>query len=397
MKSIIVILGLMIPALGLRAQPEHPRFLIVTSIHSSEGSKDNGLLLLYSDHIIAHLQKELNKELPCVRVITMSNIAASIQHDRDRVILTDGPSNFEEIAGAMGVDYTINVDIFSDGPLTRFNASIQQGRKSTPSSNKNAMARGNDEQKLDEIEKFVKKFVSELVNMQLCPFKGTITLTTERTDEEIHERGNRCGKDNSGYFRGTIKDSYNYFEELVLEKKLRMQADGSMHVRSTEEHMKHEVNSGCVNCWTYEGNVANGIDAGTFTNSDYTQTVKEEYEVNGLASLGDSQLSGKLPAEVAIKFDTIQGTYTIQVKAVSKKGSYIKSTITKNITSCKKFDRPDEIVNNETIVSVSTSFGPFKGKPTDKTLQDSKNETFVEKHDGGQAVSNYKVNFSFSR
>jgi hypothetical protein len=234
--------------------------------------------------------------------------------------------------------------------------------------------------------------------LQLCPFVGKLTMTTERTSDEIHERGNRCGKDNSGYFRGTIKKSNSYLEEVVLEKRSRIQATGSMHVSGFDENMNREVKSGCVNCWTYEGKDVTGIDMTNYTSSDYTVVNREEFKVNGLAPLKDgSNTSKKFPAEVRIEFDTIQGTYEIVVKAVSLEGEYIKSRKVTNITACKKDPEPDEKSTYGKVVSVISTWGPFKGKPTDKTLQDSKTETDNNKIDGGQTTYTSKVNFSFTR
>jgi hypothetical protein len=158
--------------------------------------------------------------------------------------------------------------------------------------------------------------------------------------------------------------------------------------------MNREINSGCVNCWTYEGKDVTGIDATNYTSSDYTLVIREEYKVDGLAPLFGS---GGFPASVFIEFDKKEGTYMVTVKAVSKKGEYIKSRKVTNVTACQKDPEPDEKVTNETIVSVKQIWGPFKGKYTDKTLQDSKTETDNNKIDGGQTTYTSKVNFSFSR
>jgi hypothetical protein len=223
-------------------------------------------------------------------------------------------------------------------------------------------------------------------------------MSTARTSDEIHETGSRCGKDNSGYFRGTKKNSNIYLDELVLEKKGRIQANGSMHASGVEEKMTREVKTGCVNCWTYEGKDVTGIDMTNYTSSDYTVVNREEFKVNGLAPLPESSTSSnRFPAEVSIEFDTIQGTYEIVVKAVSQEGEYVKSRKVTNITSCKKEPEPDEKATYGKIVPVRYTWGPFKGKPEDKTLQDSKTETESRKIDGGQETSTSKVKFSFTR
>lgn len=398
MKSILVVIVLMFHSVGLRAQPENPRILIVTSINKAKGYEDNGLLLLYSDHIISCLTNEINKELPCVRVNTMKNIAAALSYDRDRELLSGETGYFQQIAGAIGADYLINVGITSDGKITGFSASMNKTKNGKSVAKTTELGKGDDEHKLDDIEKFAKDFVAELVKIQLCPFVGKLTMTTERTSDEIHERGNRCGKDNSGYFRGTIKNSYMYVEKLDLEKKGKIAAKGSLNASGVDEKMMHDVNSGCVNCWTYEGKDVTGIDMTNYTSSDYTEVAREEYKVDGLAPLPDgSSVSNRFPAIVIIDFNINEGTYMVVVKAVSQKGAFVKSRKVTNVTECQKDPDPDKKETYGMIVSVKSTWGPFKGKPTDKTLQDSKTETNNNKIDGGQETYISKVNFSFTR
>ena len=398
MKSILVVIVLLIHSVGLLAQRDNPLFFIVTTINKAEGYVDKGLLLLYSDHVISCLTNEINKELPCVKVNNMKNIAAALSHDRDRELLSGETGYFEEIARGIGADYLININITSDGKITGFNASMAHTRNGESVAKQTELGTGDNEHKLDDIEKFAKDFVAELAKLQLCPFVGKLTMTTDRTSDEIHERGNRCGKDNSGYFRGTIKNSYNYALKLNLEKKGRLKAKGSLNASSFDEKMRHEVNSGCVNCLTSTGKDVTGIDATNYTSSDYTEILREEYKVDGLSRLGkDSNTDDNFPAEVSIDFDINEGTYMIRIKAVSTKGIFVKSRKVTNITACQKDPDPDEKVTNEIIVSIKEVWGPFKGKPSDKTLQDSKTETESHKIDGGQTTSTSKVNFSFTR
>jgi uncharacterized membrane protein len=134
-----------------------------------------------------------------------------------------------------------------------------------------------------------------------------------------------------------------------------------------------------------------------FTSSDYTEVLREEYKVDGLAPLPEgSNASNKFPAEVSIEFHN-DDTYMVVVKAVSQKGKYVKSRKVTNVTECQKDPDPDEKVTHGYILSVKSTWGPFKGKPTDKTLQDSKTETDNNKIDGGQTTYTSKVNFSFTR
>ena len=189
-----------------------------------------------------------------------------------------------------------------------------------------------------------------------------------------------------------------YVEKLELEKRGKLAADGSLNASSIDQKIRHEINSGCVNCWTYTGKDVTGIDAINYTSSDYTEVLREEYKVDGLAPLPEgSTVSNRFPAIVIIDFNINEGTYMVVVKAVSQKGAFVKSRKVTNITECQKDPEPDEKETYGMIFSVKSTWGPFKGKPTDKTLQDSKTETESHKIDGGQETYFSKVNFSFTR
>jgi hypothetical protein len=337
---------------------------------------------------------EIAKELPCLKVTTQLEFLEKMEEDRAKY-LSGGEDNCAKILKLVDADYRVSLSVFEAKDSYQVSGGASSRRGTNMARNEYSADKTNP---LADFHKIGKAIAMEFVEKQLCPFVGILTMTTERTSDEIHERGNRCGKDNSGYFRGILKKSYTYVEKLELEKKGIAKSSGTMNASSVDEKTSHEINSGCVLCNTYDGDAIVGIDAGNYTSSDYTEIIREEFKVDGLALLENgSGVSTKFPAEVSIEFDTKQGTYMIVVKAVSKKGEYVKSRKVTNVTSCRKDPDPDEKVTNGMIVSVKSIWGPFKGKPTDKTLQDSKTETENKKIDGGQTTSTYKVDFLFSR
>ncbi len=339
--------------------------------------------------------QEIEKELPCVTVVTKFEIVQTIIADRENVLLGGTEeSRLEELGKFYNADIIVVQSIAVSGDSYIISGStVSMGKKLGSISRNDRTVNKNNA--LNGFHECGKRIAMELVKIELCPFKGRITISTIKTDNEVRERGNRCGKNDQGWFRETINKSNQYDENIVLDKKRRYQADGTLSVKSTDTKIWRTINSNCVLCATYDGDDVVGTDAGIYTNSDYTQTLKEDIKIEGLAPINHE--TGNFPATVEIKFDAIQGTYMVKVVVVSKKGTDIKSKKILNITACRKDDEPDEEVKNEMIFSSSTSYGPFKGKPTDKTLTDSKIETFTTKHDGGAEVSTYKVNFSFTR
>jgi hypothetical protein len=370
-----------------------PKILII-------GSAKDGIKNFSADDISGlfenQVEDELIHQITCADFMTYQGIKQMMMIDRTKAILTNDEGNLSMIAGAMGCDYLISLGgyrIGDDYYLTGSTSITRNSKVATRGINTT-----DKDHFIQAMRKYAQDLARDLLARGICPYLGTISMSTERTSDEIHETGSRCGKDNSGYFRGTKKISNSYLEEVVLEKKGRIQANGSMHASGVDEKMNREFKSGCVNCWTYEGKDVTGIDMTNYTSSDYTVVNREEFKVDGLAPLKDgSNTSKKFPAEVRIEFDTIQGTYEIVVKAVSLEGEYVKSRIVTNITECQKDPEPDEKVTYGKIVPVKYTWGPFKGKPTDKTLQDSKTETDNNKIDGGQTTYISKVNFSFTR
>lgn len=343
------------------------------------------------NHLAHSVAMEISKEISCAVILTQFELKSIIGQDRERVLL-NRESRMDQIAKMHNADFLVNLSVFEMDNSYLISGGALSVKKERAITKNNYSADKNDA--TNEFHKIGRAIALDFVEMGLCPFVGKLTLTIDRAGDEIHERGNRCGKDYSGYFRETIKNSYNYALKLDLEKKTWAKAKGTINVSSFDEKMRHEINSGCVNCWTYEGKDATGIDATNYTSSDYTEVIREEYKIDGLAPLFGS---GGFPASVFIDFDKKEGTYMIIVKAVSNKGEYIKSRKVTNVTACQKDPDPDEKVIDEKIESVKETWGPFKGKYTDKTLQDSKTETESHKIDGGQTTSTSKVNFSFTR
>jgi hypothetical protein len=339
---------------------------------------------------------EITKELPCLRVTTQLEFQEKMAEDRAKSLSGgEDKNNIAKIIELTDADYKVSLSVFEAKDSYQVSGGASSRRGSNMARNEYSADKANPSADFHEIGKAI---AMEFVEKQLCPFVGKLTMTTERTSDEIHETESRCGKDNSGYFKGTIKRELVYSENLTLEKKGRLKAKGTMYVTGYDMKMNHEINSGCVNCWTYEGDDVTGIDMTNFTSSDYKVVIMEHYKVDGLALLtGASEANKEFSAQVIIDFDKKDGTYMLTLVAVSNKGTCIKSKEVTNITSCKKDPEPDEEKTFGYIISVKNTWGPFKGKITDKTLEDSKTETDNNKIDGGEETYTGKVNFSFTR
>jgi hypothetical protein len=125
----------------------------------------------------------------------------------------------------------------------------------------------------------------------------------------------------------------------------------------------------------------------------YDLNVTETTKIEGL-----ERMYSNAEAVTFIKFDTLAGTFTVQVMANSKIGAITRKREYKCKTTCPRpcDVQKDEPVTNKIQDTLDETFGPFKGKPTDKELSASKTETFTDKTDfgGGTRTVNILVNLS---
>jgi len=365
-----------------------PKIMVIN--HSTE-SKLQGLTMM--------VMQVLREQIPCAIIITMKDIELMVKHDREQAIAHnswDYESNLENIGREMRCDYIVDIGGGMTGDIYFFSSSMLNNRNAK-TINK-ATIKTDYKNLYDDAESYAYKLAKELLQMQICPYKGKITISNELVDQEIHDRGNRCGKNSGGYFSEHKENTIKKSETWVLEKKKRMEAEGSFSTTFTKKKIIHQKSTACTSCFICEGKVVTGRST-TYTDEDWLVENKEEYQIDGIADpILDSKFNKINPAIVSIEFDTLAGAYTITVNAISKPGTYTISRTEKRQTACKCDDPvPDEKSSTAKIMPLDKSYGPFKGKPTDKTLQDTKDVVIRTKHDGGESVDTYKLTFSFTR
>lgn len=365
-----------------------PKIMVVN--HSKE-------LGLMSVHML--VVQILHDQISCAVILTMEDIESDIKFDRDLAIAHPAgeyETNLGNIAKKMDCDYIVDIGGSIVGDKYFFSSSMLDNRKAK-AVNK-TMVQTDYKNLVKEVQSFAYKLAKELLQMQICPYKGKITISNELEDQEIHDRGNRCGKNSGGYFSEHKENTTKKSETWILEKKKRIEAEGSFSTTFVEKKIIHQKSNACTSCYICDGKVVTGRST-TYTDEDWLVENKEEYKIEGIADpILDDKFNKISPAMVSIEFDTLAGTYWIKVKAISKPGTYTISRTEKRATACKCDDPvPDEKTSYVKIVPLDKMYGPFKGKPTDKTLQDTKNEVIRTKHDGGETIDTYKLNFSFTR
>jgi len=221
--------------------------------------------------------------------------------------------------------------------------------------------------------------------MQICLYRGTISITeTQDFKEDQPFQNNNC-------FEKGFTREINGITKWEIEKKRRHTGDGTMKKNLTDK--SHSWDYGhCVMCSTVgdDGKTVIGIYTDPTGVTKYDLNITETTKIEGL-----ERMYSNADAVTILLFDTAAGTFTVQVMANSKVGSIIRDRKYKCETTCP---RPCDVQNDQPVANkiqepLEETFGPFKGKPTDKELSGTKTDTYNDKTDfgGGSRTVNVKV------
>ena len=384
---IILFLGLCITCL---AKDKKKRILIefnIDNYNCKNGTLEAEASLLQSD-----LAELFEKELPCFNILFKSDIQALLGHERDRALLgnPDDETTEEMMRQFANFDYVI---VFN---LSCFNNNVTiTGSKFSNQNNANVENRytktgANDN--VEFVDNYAKAFINELLYSEPCPYKGDLKIEdlTTLKEDSVSDKNIPCG--NLSNTRGT--EIYNFKENKTISRKIelnkikKLKAEGSFTSTMNTYNYSKYVNNNCYTC------SMDGTDATVITTGDYSSEVTEKssWNISGIASYktgGDSLVKS---SEVAIHFER-NGTYTIEVKAVSDYGQFEGSKITKTNSTCGGQNSKNEGPVSYKINDIfKFTLGPFKGTPYDKILKENGNLDSSEKN----SKEKHKISFGFN-
>jgi hypothetical protein len=336
----------------------------------------------------------LSNKVSCASIITDEIIQVLVTHDREKELL-DGfdsgkptSTRLQEIADAANCDYIVLVSVTECPDGFCLNASTLSSEKGKVVIRQNSGNgnRGND--LLHEIEEYANNLADELLAMQICVYKGTITITeTEDFEENQPFENNECVE--KGYTR-----SINGTTKWEIEKRSRYTCNGTMKKDLTDKSHSWEYGN-CIVCSqvSEDGKTVIGLYTEPSGVTTYDLNITETTKIEGL-----ERMYTNTDAITFIKFDTLAGTFTVQVMANSKIGAITRKREYKCKTTCPRpcDVQKDDPVTNKIQEPLDDTYGPFKGKPSDKELSATKTETFTDKTDfgGGTRTVNIQVNLS---
>lgn len=361
-----------------------PRFFITTQAKGD----DKGLLSAtsYLPRFESEVMKDLKKMFPCVETNIASGIAALISWDRQRQLLStsNGSDNYlENIAGALGCDYLIclKVNVFNN--MTTISAACLDIRKVDAIAHAFETAPHGDAA-LDALEKAAQNLIDDIARYEICPFKGKVQVKVisnlEKNEEE--EYGVYCNQKDEMYRKETTINNHSE-KDWLLEKTGLKSGKGTVNYNISEEFSLVEEN-GCFRC-------KSGREGG--------RTLRERTTTKGkIEGLSNESTQDGLPvddARISLKFMD-DGTYTMVVKAASKKGDLTLINEAHSVGTCDLVNVAPKPIQKKADIGIrDMTFGPFNGTAKEKILSDSQviNETDPISEEENQ----YSIEFNLKR
>ena len=355
-KHIILLMLLLAFCAGL-ATAAKTRFFIATSWNNQAATG-------YFPHFEVEFANALKKEFPCVETMSDNTILTLLEHEKQKQFL--GAGDYEEISTigqAMGCDYLVSLKVQVLGTTTLITALCADTRRSKVISRSMASV-VDGSAGVKAMDKVIKELIEGLKSYEICPFTGPIDVVvkTELTDKKNESYAVYCnGMD--GLYKRDVTVNNAGDANWKLNKTSKNRLNGSVTYSLREETETEEQND-CHTC-----------TSGRLGPRTYKETVLKTAKVEGLSneSVADNQQIEDARAE--IKF-LDNGTYTLTIKAASRKGDMKLRTEKKAEGTCDNQNPPPVSIDKKADVPLKeTTFGPFPGTSLDKVL--SHKDTFT--------------------
>ena len=384
---IILFLGLCITSVAKDKKKKILIEFIINDNNCKNGSVDGEVSLLKSD-----LAELLEKELPCFDILFRSDIQALLGNQRDRALLgnPDDAAVEEMLRQFSNFDYIMvfNLSCFND--KVTISGSKFSSRNVAKVENKYTKTGTSDN--VEFIDNYAKAFIDDLMYSEPCPYKGEIKIEDleSKSVDSSYTKNILCGDlaNNKGTEEHVYKEIRNVNRKISLNKIKRLEAEGTFTSDMTNDIYSKYVNNDCYVC------VMDGTDATVKTTGDFSseETQKLQWNISGIASFQDSDKYTKA-SEVELHFER-NGTYTVEVKALSEYGAFSGSKIEKTNSTCAGQNSKKDEISYKINDIFKYSLGPFKGTPYDKTLKENGSTNYNDNVNKEKHNISYEFNFS---
>ena len=337
-------------ALSVLTKAANPKFFIASKCNNKSAES-------YIAFLESEFSNALQKEFPCVETLSNSDMLVLLNHEKQKQFL--GKDDFVELSKfgeAMGSDYLVSLQVSVFDNLVSINTFCADTRKSKVIA-RATISTNHGNPGIGAVEKVSKQLVEGLKNYEICPFTGPINIVvkTELTDKKSESYSVYCnGID--GLYKLDIFINKTSDANWRLIKTSKNKVSGSV-TYSLLENMETEEQNDCYAC-------ASGRKGARM----YKEKILKSANVEGLSneSVADEQQIEDARAVITF-FDN--GTYTLKVKAASKRGNLKIITEKHAEGTCDNQNTPPEIINKKADVPLNeVTFGPFSGTSLDKVL-----------------------------
>jgi hypothetical protein len=304
---------------------------------------------------------ELAKYYPCRLVNSEDVVAAMIGFERMRALLGSGSDEtLSNIAGSLGCEYVVVVEIgILVGDIFSVNAKIIPSKTyfSIISAVEYHPYEEKSSKEVDTIDKVAKKLVDGMKNMEICPFKGPVNVkitSSYKSNQAPEQYSVYCNGMDGTYKKTTTIEKYSDSDWAIQREGINS-ATGSFKYSLFDEQTIEEQNF-CYECSPTKQGVRT-----------YSEKITTSANVQGLSNESESNGIKVDDARVIITFQD-NGTYTLRVKAASKKGIKKRIKVVHAEGVCNNIQSKPDTLRTPVDEGINEIFGPFAGSDRDKVL-----------------------------
>jgi hypothetical protein len=376
----ILLISFLLLAGVAQAGDENPLIYIQTRFQNRQGYGNAEAIASYLE---TRVWAQIEKEFPCAKLSSDKIVGIQLDFARQRALLgTEGSGNdIANIAGAVGGEYVVGLNIVADNKLILLSASCMYTRRAEMVTRSIEIA-GSEGAAMTSADKLAKDFVKGMAYFEICRYHGPVNVTVHTTlkDEHKEEHGVYCNHSDQVY-KKTSSITKTVDTAWKLNKTGKANTVGEVDHKVFEE-MREDEEDGCHKC-------ASGREGGRIYNRTETVNATVHGLSQGSSTPGETIKDARI--EIIFKQD---GTYFLHIKAATDKGEINTRIVEKAEGTCDMVNK-SEAHPRELDVPLENIWGPFKGTPLDKILKDQKEEKEPKNAAGEEKVT--KLDFELSR
>jgi hypothetical protein len=368
---------------------ERPRILIkyIRPIDEKmEGSEELNNLRNSFEGSVA---QQISEEFPCAIINTYTEVQAKIAYDRQWNDGINGSYSLQDALALLDCDILISLTSYKLGGKYYFVSCTMDPRSATVAGRNES---GGKNSSIDYSE-LIRQIIRDLVEMELCPYKGDVTFSSVKTFKDSQERNGLPNQDCE--FKATKEEDNKTVETWTFQKAKRFEGIASVNYTINNYKKETERNT-CAHCSKMENGYRLDVFEANRADMKTSSVITETYSATNTAPLSSDVEYEKYNALIKIFFDTKANNYTITVKAVSQPAKWTKKTAIRN-SGCPYDEDFDNEVGATYGQRCERTFGPFPGSPYQKNLKQNVTKTYTDEGSDGKGKTVETISFNLSR